>query len=75
MSIRPANNLQVFKTEELLLGAIIPAQQGEEVEHGLGQEALLTKLPEAGGSVPLAQLAFVWRKDETDMAEMRLSPP
>lgn len=54
-----SNDLQVVKAEDLLLSAIIPAQQGQEIEHGLGQEALLTELAQAGGSMPLAQLALV----------------
>ena len=58
-----SSDLQVLKVENLLLCAVIPAQQGQEVEHGLRQEALLTELAGAGGSMPLAQLALVWSQD------------
>lgn len=77
VQVRPSwrsDDLQVLKAEDLLLSAVIPAEQGEEVEHGLGQKALLAKLPEAGGPMPLAQLALIGSQDEADMAELRLSP-
>lgn len=73
--ILSSKDLQVLKAEDFLLSAVIPAQQGQEVEHGLGQEALLAELPQAGGPMPLAQLALVWSQDEAHMAELRLSPP
>ena len=64
-----------MKGEDLLLRAIIPAKKGEVVEHSLGQVALVAELPQAGGPVPLAQLALVWGQDQAHMAELRLLPP
>ena len=54
-----------------LLAAVVPAQQGQVVDHGPGQEALLPELAHAGGAVPLAELAAVGRQDEAHVAEGR----
>ena len=61
--------------EDLLLSAVIPAQEGEKIKHGLREEALVAELPQAGGPVPLAQLALVRSQNEADMAELGLPPP
>ena len=70
-----SRDLQVLEGEDLLLSAVIPAQQGQEIEHGLRQEALVAELPKAGCPMPLTQLALVWSQDEADMAELGLRPP
>ena len=39
--------------EDLLLGAVVPAQQGEKIDHGGSEEALRLELAHRGGAMPV----------------------
>ena len=65
-------DLELLQGENFILRAIIPAQQGKVVDHGLRQVTLMPELPYTGGPMPLAQLALVRGKNEADMAELGL---
>lgn len=43
---------ELVYSEDLLLSSIVPAQQGQEVDHGRGQEALVLELAHRGSTVP-----------------------
>ncbi len=58
-----------------MIGAVVPAEQGEVVGHGARQEALLAELAHARRAVPLGQLAPVGRQDQRHVPERRLLEP
>mmetsp|Transcript_7884 Transcript_7884/g.19695 ORF Transcript_7884/g.19695 Transcript_7884/m.19695 type:complete len:603 (-) Transcript_7884:9-1817(-) len=60
---------QLVLGKDLLLGAVVPAQQRQVVDHGGRQEALGLELAHAGGAVALGQLGLVGRQDERHVRE------
>ena len=60
---------ELLAREELLLTAIVPAQKGQEVDHRVGQVALLLKIAHGRRAVALGQLGVVGRQQQGDVAE------
>ena len=62
---------QGVQGEDLFLGPGRPSQEGEEVDHRLGQVALSPIAADGGLALPLAHLGAVRIEDQRDVGEDR----
>src|SRR5690606_10811404 len=66
---------QLRDVEDLLVGPGGPAEEREEVDHGLRQDALVTVLSDGRGAVALGEPLAVRAEDHGDVSEDgRLEP-
>mmetsp|Transcript_30628 Transcript_30628/g.99573 ORF Transcript_30628/g.99573 Transcript_30628/m.99573 type:complete len:549 (+) Transcript_30628:100-1746(+) len=61
---------ELLRLVHLLLRAVVPPEEAEEVDHGGCEEALLLKVAHRGGAVPLRELAAVGGEDEGHVAKL-----
>ena len=69
LEVEPAGEL--VEREDLLLGAGRPAEQRQEVDHRLGDEALGPVVGDRGLALALAHLRPVGVEDERQVGELR----
>ena len=63
--------LHLLARQDLAVAARRPAEQREEVEERLGQDALVAPLLDGGGAVPLGELLAVGAEDHAEVRELR----
>mmetsp|Transcript_2106 Transcript_2106/g.6072 ORF Transcript_2106/g.6072 Transcript_2106/m.6072 type:complete len:541 (-) Transcript_2106:211-1833(-) len=58
---------ELISRENFVFGTVVPSQQGEVVDHGIGQESIELELVARGGAVTLGELLLVLTQDEGAM--------
>mmetsp|Transcript_11088 Transcript_11088/g.18988 ORF Transcript_11088/g.18988 Transcript_11088/m.18988 type:complete len:246 (+) Transcript_11088:557-1294(+) len=61
---------QLLSSIYLLVGTLTPSQQGQVVDHGIGQEPLLSELVDRSSTVALGQLAAIFTQDKRAVSKL-----